>query len=100
MLEELGHDTVRAAPSGEAALALLRQDGEFDLLLTDDMMPGMSGVELAARARGLHPSLPVLLASGFTELDSLVGVAWPRLRKPYGLDDLSAALALLGRQIK
>jgi len=100
MLEELGHDAVRTAASGEAALALLRQDGEFDLLLTDHMMPGMSGVELAARARGLRPSLPILLVSGFAELDSLVGVAWPWLRKPYSLDDLSAALALLGSATK
>jgi CheY-like chemotaxis protein len=95
MLEELGHDAIRTAASGEEALALLRRDGQFDLLLTDHMMPGMSGVELARRARALHPCLPVLLASGFAELDSLAGVDWPRLRKPYGLGDLSAALASL-----
>jgi PAS domain S-box-containing protein len=95
MLEELGHDAICTAASGEDALALLRRDGRFDLLLTDHMMPGMSGVELAARARALHPSLPILLASGFAELDSLVGVEWPRLRKPYRLGDLSTALAVM-----
>jgi CheY-like chemotaxis protein len=72
---------------------MLHGGAEFDLLLTDHMMPGMSGVELAARAHELCPSMAVLLASGYAELDDLVGVTWPRLRKPYNLSDLSAALA-------
>ncbi len=95
MLEELGYDAICAVASGEAALDVLREDAAFDLLLTDHMMPGMSGVQLAARARALHPSLPILLASGFAELDGLTEAAWPRLRKPYGLSDLAAALAVL-----
>ena len=95
MLEELGYDAICAVASGEAALDVLREDAAFDLLLTDHMMPGMSGVQLAGRARALHPSLPILLASGFAELDGLTEVAWPRLRKPYGLSDLAAALAAL-----
>jgi hypothetical protein len=37
--------------------------------------------------------LPVLLASGFAELDGSTGAGWPRLRKPYSLSDLSTALA-------
>ena len=93
MLEELGHDAIHTAASGEAALAVLRQDGEFDLLLTDHMMPGMSGMQLAAQARALYPSLPILLASGFAEIDGLAPMEWPRLRKPYSLSDLAAALA-------
>ncbi len=98
MLEELGHDAVRIAASGEGALSVLEHEGAFDLLLTDHMMPGMSGMQLAARARALHPTLPILLASGFAELDETAGAAWPRLRKPYGLSDLSAALAALERR--
>lgn len=92
MLEDLGH-TAQVAASGEEAMALLRQHDGFDLLLTDHLMPGMSGVQLAARARTLRPELPILLASGFAELDDLAGTQWPRLRKPYGLGDLAAALA-------
>jgi CheY-like chemotaxis protein len=96
MLEELGHDAVQIAASGEEALRLLERDDGFDLLLTDHMMPGLTGMQLAARARALHPGLPILLASGFAELDQVAGAAWPRLRKPYDLADLSAALAHLG----
>jgi len=95
MLEELGHDAIHAAASGEEALAVLRQDGAFDLLLTDHMMPGMSGMQLAAQARRLYPSLPILIASGFAEFAGLAAAEWPRLRKPYSLDDLSDALSAL-----
>ncbi len=100
MLEELGHVTVHAATSGEAALAVLRRDGNFDLLLTDHLMPGMTGLQLATAARALHPSLPILLASGFAELDGLAGAEWPRLRKPYSLSDLSAALAISREKLR
>jgi len=93
MLEELGHESVRTAGSGEAALAVLREDGPFDLLLTDHVMPGMSGAALASRARELYPDLSIVIASGFAELDALAGVPWPRLRKPYSLNDLAAVLA-------
>jgi CheY-like chemotaxis protein len=98
MLEELGHDTIAVASSGADALELLRRSGDYDLLLTDHMMPGMAGVELAARARALRPDLPIILASGFAELDSVAGVEWPRLRKPYSLNDLSAALAAVQQE--
>jgi CheY-like chemotaxis protein len=74
---------------------VLRDDGNFDLLLTDYMMPGMSGLQLATQARALHPSLPIMLASGFAEVDELSGAQWPRLRKPYSLRDLAAALVAL-----
>ena len=96
MLEELGFDSICAAATGQEALDVLRRDGDFDLLLTDYMMPGMTGVQLANRARRLHPSLPVVLASGFADLDDLMGTDLPRLGKPYGLKELSAALAELG----
>ena len=92
MLEELGHE-VSSATSGADALTLVGPHGHFDLMLTDYMMPGMSGAQLAAQVRALHPSLPILLASGFAELEGAVETAWPRLPKPFSLGDLSAALA-------
>jgi CheY-like chemotaxis protein len=95
MLEELGHEATHSAASGEAALATLAGSADFDLLLTDHMMPGLTGVQLAARVHELYPSLPILIASGYAELDGITGKEWPRLRKPYSLGDLAAALALI-----
>ncbi len=59
---------VLSAPSGEAALQLLEQHGEVDLLFTDIMMPGgMNGLVLAERVRQRIPALPVLLTTGFMD---------------------------------
>ena len=92
-LVELGFEVVPAADAAEA-LALLEQDVQVDLLFADIAMPGgISGVELAARARRLRPGLKVLLTSGYSEaaLD-LAADAPPLLAKPYQHDDLARRL--------
>jgi signal transduction histidine kinase len=63
-LARAGHDPVLAA-SGEEALELLGSDQEFNLLVTDLSMPGMTGIELAHEAQELRPGLPVLYVSGY-----------------------------------
>ncbi|MBA2461122.1 MAG: response regulator [Actinobacteria bacterium] len=67
--------TVLDAPAGDAALELMRShDGRIDLLLTDVVMPGMSGPDLARTATGEQPSLRVLFTSGYAnDRDGLVG---------------------------
>src|SRR5690606_6646095 len=67
MVEDLGH-TVLEAYSGKQALTILESDVRIDALITDYAMPGMTGVELAHRARELRPGLPILLATGYAEL--------------------------------
>jgi PAS domain S-box-containing protein len=92
LLAHLDYKVV-SAPSGEAALQALASQG-VDLLFTDVMMPGMTGVELAERARKLLPDLPVLLASGYCE--EMAGGdtrAFRTLAKPYGAATLGTALA-------
>ncbi|WP_242138949.1 PAS domain-containing protein [Sphingomonas sp. TREG-RG-20F-R18-01] len=91
MLNDLGYDVTEAA-SAEDALALLAEDDGFTLLVTDHLMPGMNGTELARTVRATWPRLPVLIVSGYAELDG-VASDLPRLTKPFRSAELAAALA-------
>jgi len=64
LLRRLGH-RVEEAESGSAGLAILQQR-PVDLVLTDLQMPGLTGWEVARRAKALHPGLPVVLVTGST----------------------------------
>jgi len=97
MVEELGHIVVAEAGSGAQALALLREAGSVDLLLTDQAMPGMTGQQLAEAAREMRPGLPVLLATGYADQGVAGTKNLPRLPKPYGLDDLAAVLSAFAK---
>ncbi|MFI4976722.1 MAG: cell cycle two-component system response regulator CpdR [Caulobacterales bacterium] len=61
-LERAGYD-VTACADGEEAAAVLEQ--EWDLLLTDIVMPGMDGIEVARIAASLHPGLRIMFITGF-----------------------------------
>ncbi|HEY0626222.1 MAG TPA: PAS domain S-box protein [Allosphingosinicella sp.] len=92
LLEEF-QAVVTSAADGHEALAGLEQ-GEFDIVFSDVVMPGLSGIELARRIKEKHPQLPVLLASGYSEEVVQGGVAeFPIVRKPYGAEALSEAIA-------
>jgi signal transduction histidine kinase len=97
MLEDLGHTVVEAS-SAMQALAVLQSGTRIDLVITDHAMPGMSGMELAHRLRESHPTLPVILATGYAELPHDAGnnpensLDLPRLSKPYSQRDLAAAI--------
>jgi CheY-like chemotaxis protein len=92
LLADLDYRVVSAASAEEALEVLAGR--EVDLLFTDVMMPGMSGLELADRARALRPALPVLLASGYSEeMAGRAAQAFETLAKPYGAATLGAALA-------
>ena len=93
MLTDLGYDVVEAG-SAEEALALLRQGIATDLLVTDHLMPGMSGAELARAARALDPDLPILIVSGYAEVDG-IAPDLPRLTKPFRNAELAERLASL-----
>ncbi len=88
MLADLGHSIIQA-PSGPAALEALRQHAAFDLLITDYLMPNMTGVELARLARMTQPALSVLLVTGYANINDIDGGGLPRLAKPFGTNDLS-----------
>jgi PAS domain S-box-containing protein len=93
MLEELGHETVSTS-SGQAALSMLEEDAKaFDLLLTDQAMPGMSGLQLASKVRQFHPPLSIIVATGYSELKENSELNLPVLRKPFTQADLARAIA-------
>jgi CheY-like chemotaxis protein len=93
MLEEFGYE-VREANSAEAALALVTAGLSPDLLVSDHLMPGMSGVELALELRKSKPDLPVLIVSGYADVEGLTP-GLPRLVKPFRSTELAASLSAL-----
>ena len=91
MLKDLGF-TVIEAQSAEAAMGLIAEGTHFDVLITDHLMPRMSGTELAREVRTARSGVPVLLISGYTDA---VDPGLPRLTKPFKTDDLAISLARL-----
>ncbi|MDQ3246220.1 MAG: response regulator, partial [Pseudomonadota bacterium] len=93
MLAELGYAVVEA-DSAEEALRLVNSGLAPDLLVTDHLMPGMSGTELAHELRGRWRDLPILLVSGYAEAES-VAPDLVRLVKPFRQADLATKLGEL-----
>lgn len=99
LLELMGY-AVTTASSGIQALDLLGQPGSgFDLVITDMTMPGINGIQLAAEIRKTHPSLPIVLCSGYTDIfeedeASEMGIS-AYMTKPMGRNELSATIRRL-----
>jgi CheY-like chemotaxis protein len=87
---------VRQAACGADGIVELERERP-DVLLTDYLMPGITGAELAANARALHPGLPVLVATGYADMSAIEGALGGNavLRKPFQLSDLASAVARL-----
>jgi PAS domain S-box-containing protein len=94
MLAEIGYE-VQEAESGQAALALVIEGLKPDLLVSDHLMPGMTGVDLAQTLRQTFPHLPVLIVSGYAEVEG-IAPGLPRLTKPFRSAELAAALSGIG----
>jgi PAS domain S-box-containing protein len=93
MLSDLGYSVVEAA-SGEEAVRLISRGERFDVLVTDHLMPGMTGTDLADTVRAAKPGVPVLLVSGYAEHEG-IAPGLPRLTKPFRADELAARLSEL-----
>jgi CheY-like chemotaxis protein len=91
MLEDLGYATVEAQ-SGREALELQREARQLDLVITDYAMPGMTGLQLAEELHFVRPRLPVMLATGFSDLQGTAAIKIERLAKPFGARELAKAI--------
>jgi two-component system, NtrC family, sensor kinase len=97
-LAQCGYEVQHAA-SAEAALEILRRDSAIELVLSDIVMPGMSGLELGRRIRRDHPGAAIVLASGYSDKASeALREGFVLLHKPYSLDALRKVLGQMMRR--
>ena len=92
-----GHDTVTAQDGAEALEILTRDDGAFDLLLTDIQMPVMDGIALALAAARDFPNVTIVLMTGFADqrerASGLNAIAHDVITKPFSVADVRSAVA-------
>ena len=93
MLEDLGHSVLEAR-SGPEALDILEKN-PVDLVITDQAMPQMSGMQLIAAIKERWPGLPVILATGYAELPAGATQGMPKLAKPFSETDLASTITRL-----
>ncbi len=89
-LEHRGHSTVGVEDGGAAIDALSEDD--FDLLLTDIVMPVMDGIALALKVSSDHPKIPILMMTGYSHerqrAHNLECLIHDVISKPFSLDEL------------
>ncbi|OKO73932.1 MFS transporter [Bradyrhizobium sp. NAS80.1] len=92
-----GHETITAQDGAEALEILTREDGAFDLLLTDIQMPVMDGIALALSAARDFPDLTILLMTGFADqrerASNLNALVHDVVTKPFSVADIRTAVA-------
>jgi two-component system, cell cycle response regulator CpdR len=92
-----GHDITSAQDGAEALEILMREDGGFDLLLTDIQMPVMDGIALALTAARDFPELTILLMTGFADqrerASNLNAIVHDVITKPFSVHDIRTAVA-------
>ena len=92
-----GHETVTAEDGAEALDILTREQGMFDLLLTDIQMPVMDGIALALTAARDFPNLKILLMTGFAHqrerASGLSAIVHDVVTKPFSVHDIRTAVA-------
>lgn len=92
-LAELGYITVLAGDAHTALAELSAGVDRFDVVFSDVVMPGMSGIDLLHELRRCYPALPVVLTSGYSDVLAKHGAdGFELLQKPYSVDELSRIL--------
>ena len=97
LLEDLGHEVIEADSAADA-LAAFRAREDIDVVITDQAMPKMTGVDLIAAIDGIRPGTPAIIASGYGEGVDVPGRHVVRLSKPFNQARLAEAIAeVIGR---
>jgi signal transduction histidine kinase/CheY-like chemotaxis protein len=92
LLRELGFEADVAASAGEA-LEKLASGSHYDVIFSDVVMPGMSGIDFAKTVRERSPAMPIVLTSGYSHVLVEQGRhGFPLLQKPYSASDVARAL--------
>ncbi len=91
-LRRAGHEVV-AATDGHSAMNAIKKTDNFNLLLTDIVMPGMDGLELSKKARELRPKIKIMFITGFAAMimeheSKTKNQNEHMLSKPFHLNDL------------
>jgi CheY-like chemotaxis protein len=96
-LVSAGHEVLTAADGGEALECLVREQGRFDLLLTDIKMPVMDGIALALSVARDFPDLTILLMTGYADqrerATNLSALIHDVVAKPFSLAEIREAVA-------
>ena len=101
MLKKAGVRQVKAFAGGAPALEDLRTGAPPDLLILDQNMPGMNGLQTMDQVRRLHPELPILISSGQPDIEGWAEFNQPRvgvISKPFNLEEIQARLAQLAQE--
>ena len=92
LLKQMGHEPL-VADRGDDALHILASQAAIDVIISDVVMPGMTGIEFASRVRKLRPAVPVVLVTGDSDaLDAVLASGAVALLKPYSPDRLRRVL--------
>jgi two-component system cell cycle response regulator CpdR len=90
-----GHQTVTAADGAEALEIIGRENGAFELLLTDIKMPVMDGIALALAVKRDFPAIPILLMTGYADqrerASGLEAIVNDVITKPFSIAEIRAA---------
>jgi two-component system NtrC family sensor kinase len=97
-LTDLGYVTTLVGNAADALAALAANAAGYDVVFSDVVMPGMTGIDLAGEIRRIYFDLPVVLTSGYSHVLAQNGsCGFELLQKPYSIEQLACVLRKVGR---
>ena len=97
LLDDMGYQVIEAT-GGRRALEIVART-PIDLILTDQVMPEITGLQLANAVHAIRPDIPIVLASGFADIGTPVPSHIHRMTKPYSRKQLETALNALAAKV-